>query len=519
MARSQTQFDAAAWSSGICSLWRNTLNQSCVLFFMILIDILPLNSSLIAQDSSQSVPPLYRELLRPQFHFTATADYINDPNGLFYLDGIYHLFFQTGPITAKRWGHAISTDMLHWRQLDDAILPHEGHPVFSGCAVVDHNNTAGFAKSDAAHPPIVAIFTSWGVGQCLAYSLDSGKAWQRYDGNPVQTDPQDKLRSFPLTSRDPHVMWDPKHNRWVMVLYDNLNDHFIPNVHRHRQGGLSIFTSPDLKKWRRESHLAGFYVCPDVFELPIEDEDATSWVALDWSQYVVGSFDGTTFTPRTRPRPLDFGTKGTLSANQSWKHLPDGRVVQISWIRGGEYPGMPFDQQLSIPVELRLRRIEGNLRLCKTPIRELESLWKPVRGHHTAASPLDGNGTRKRELPLDIDSGKSFDVALKTEFSSDTERLAMMVLGHTIELSRDTIRLGEHQMAADQPIRDVRLLADVTSIELFINDGSQSLTFTVNPTGNATQFSLRISAGSPQVTSLLIHKVDSVWDTQNGKTD
>ncbi|MEQ8837172.1 MAG: glycoside hydrolase family 32 protein, partial [Lacipirellulaceae bacterium] len=333
--------------------------------------------------SSALANELYREALRPQFHFTSAKGYINDPNGLVYVDGKYHLFFQAGPINAKRWGHAISTDLIHWNQLNDAISPANGHPAFSGCAVIDHDNTSGLQTGEA--PPLVAVFTSWGEGQCLAFSNDQGMSWKRYEGNPVLKLRHDAKRSFPLSARDPHVMWYEQQQRWVMVLYENLNAQKLRGVSAHEQGGFSIFTSPDLKQWTRQSHLSGFYVCPDVFELPIQGEKSKAWVAMDWAKYTTGTFDGTRFSPHGEALPLDYGSKDTLSANQTWKHLSDGRVIQICWIRGGKYPGMPFDQQHSFPTSLSLRRVAGRLRLCKQPICEISQLYGKREGLKQAA--------------------------------------------------------------------------------------------------------------------------------------
>ena len=153
---------------------------------------------------------LYKERYRPQFHFTADKDWINDPNGLVYVNGVYHLFFQHER-PGTRWGHATSADLLHWRQHPDAIVPLNGHMVFSGSAAIDENNTSGFQNGGSA--PIVALFTSWGEGQCLAYSNDDGMTWTRYENNPILTLPGDNLKSWPLSARDPHVSWDSAHNR------------------------------------------------------------------------------------------------------------------------------------------------------------------------------------------------------------------------------------------------------------------------------------------------------------------
>lgn len=448
---------------------------------------------------------LYREKLRPQYHFTAEAGYINDPNGLVYVDGVYHLFFQAGPITAKRWGHAVSSDLLHWKQLRDALEPVGGHPAFSGSAVVDHKNTSGFQKGST--PPLVAAFTSWGEGQCLAYSNDRGDTWQRYADNPVLQLPSDAKRSFPLSARDPHVMWDETRSRWVMVLYENENQMIRRGVPRDEQGGFSIFTSPDLKQWTRQSHLPGFYVCPDVFELPIEGETQRAWVAMDWAQYTTGDFDGETFTPDAAPLPLDFGSKNTLSANQTWKHLPDGRIIQQCWIRGGKYPGMPFDQQHSFPTSLSLRRVGDRLRLCKQPITELARL-------HVDSIAKEDLQITSGEPAIIAANSFSYDLQLKLAAPVKGD-LIFDVLGQPILIQHDKVSVRGRTVELEQPIVHVRILADVTSLEIFINSGLATMTFTLLPPDTPQPIRLSVQDGTIEIEQVRCSRVGSIWNEKD----
>ena len=447
-------------------------------------------------------PALYQERYRPQFHFTADRGWINDPNGLVYVNGVYHLFFQH---ERRHWGHAISTDLLHWKQLPDAVEERDGHPAFSGSAVVDRNDTSGFQAGKT--PPVVAVFTSWGEGQCLAYSNDDGMTFVRYEGNPVLKLPGDALRSWPLSARDPHVMWDEQRNRWVMVLYAN------PDQRRDKIGsGFSIFTSPDLKDWTKRSHVAGFYVCPDVFELPIAGEEGrTSWVAMDWEQYATGDFEGDAFSPAVEPRKLDFGR--SLSANQSWKHLPDGRVVQICWLRGGKYPGMPFDQQLSFPVELSLRRVGGEVLLCKNPISEIEKLHgsRQVRESLVLA---EGDSTQFTGLSQCLDIEASF----RLEERGET---AITVLGQEIRVTRDSVQSGASKglLPGRPEAQDIRILADRTSIEVFANGGSLTMAFCLLPEESAGSVSVRAVKGRVAFDGLSVREVSSIWQIGGGEGD
>ena len=199
---------------------------------------------------------LYRETNRPQFHFTSRRGWNNDPNGLVYLDGEYHLFYQHNPYENQwenmHWGHAVSPDLVHWTELKSALYPDCLGTMFSGSAVVDRNNTAGWGRN-----ALVAAYTADRAGtevQCIAFSNDRGRTFAKYEGNPVAGE-----------TRDPRVFWYEPNSEWVMALY--------------KIAGISFFTSRDLKSWKEESHIKGFYECPDLFELPVDGDPArTLWV-------------------------------------------------------------------------------------------------------------------------------------------------------------------------------------------------------------------------------------------------
>ena len=296
----------------------------------------------------------YSELHRPQFHFSAKKNWINDPNGLVYHDGIWHLFFQHnieaptwGPMW---WGHAVSNDLLHWRQLDHALHPDEMGSMFSGSAVIDHHNAAGFGK-DA----MLLFYTAAGSHatparpfvQCLAFSVDGGQTFNKYEHNPI-------VDWMQADNRDPKVVWDAASQKWVMALY--LEDERY-----------CLLSSSDLKEWShlQDIVLPGTYECPDFF--PLVDEDGVNrWVFSGaGSGYLVGQFDGNKFVAETELSHYDGGPNNY--AAQTWSNAPDGRCVQISWMAGGLYPEMPFNQQLSIPVELCLLGTGSNARLARRP--------------------------------------------------------------------------------------------------------------------------------------------------------
>jgi len=304
----------------------------------------------------------YKEENRPQLHFTTRCGWINDPNGLIFYEGEYHLFYQHNPYEREwenmHWGHAVSRDLIYWEELPIALFPDEHGTMFSGSAVIDYENTSGFG--DKKTPPMVAIYTADNPKkqvQCIAYSLDKGRTWTKYDKNPV-IDSKEKWNS--KDTRDPKVFWYQKGKHWVMVL--------------NERDGHSIYTSPNLKNWTYQSHVTGFWECPELFELPIDDNPSnTKWVMYGASgTYMLGDFDGKKFTPQTGKLPYTFGA---LFAAQTFNNIPetDGRRIQIAWDRV-DHPGMRFKGQMSLPSELTLHKTPDGIRLFNNPIKELDAL-------------------------------------------------------------------------------------------------------------------------------------------------
>jgi len=299
---------------------------------------------------------LYQEKLRGQFHFSPARGWTNDPNGMVYYKGEYHLFFQHNPYgwawENMHWGHAVSKDMHHWTELPDALAPDSLGTIFSGSAVVDKEGTAGFGKGAQ-----VLIYTAAGdkFTQCLAYSTD-GRHYTKYAGNPV-------LPEITNGNRDPKVMWYEPTKRWIMSLY-------VEEGGKHK---IVFFSSPNLKQWKREGEVEGFFECPDLFPLALDgDRSNTKWIlTAASSEYMVGSFDGHTFVPET-PKLTGHRGKGFYAA-QTFDNMPDGRRVQIGWFQT-ETRGMPFNQAMSLPNELNLRSTSDGPRLAWSPIREMKSL-------------------------------------------------------------------------------------------------------------------------------------------------
>ena len=310
---------------------------------------------------------LYRELHRPQFHFSPRENWTNDPHGLVYQDGVWHLFFQHNPEAPvwgnMTWGHAVSDDLMHWRQLEHALYPDEHGDMFTGSAVVDHANTAGFGKG-----ALLAFYAAAGsyaepkrpFTQCLASSVDNGKRWTKYDGNPI-------VGWIEADNRDPKVVWHAPRRRWIMALY-LADDRYC------------LLSSADAKTWTKfqDLKLEGTTECPDFF--PLRDESGTQrWIF--WGAagvYRVGSFDGSRFTPETGVLTCEQGTNGY--AAQTWSDAPDGRRIQISWMAGGVYPEMHSTSRCRFPWNSRWRAPATTSRWCAGRLEN----WIPSVGEPSA---------------------------------------------------------------------------------------------------------------------------------------
>ncbi len=356
--------------------------------------LLLLVTSLLACESPQpqagsTAPARYSEPHRPQFHFSPDSMWMNDPNGMVFFDGEYHLFYQFYPDSTvwgpMHWGHAVSRDMVRWEHLPIALYPDSLGYIFSGSAVIDHRNTSGFG--DGSTPPMVAIFTQHDIAgeqagqtdyqtQSIAYSLDKGRTWTKYAANPVIPNPG--IKDF----RDPKVIWHDATGRWVMVLaaYDKA----------------MFYTSPDLKTWAYASEFGiegdkRLWECPDLFPMRAAGSDTIAWILITSIQqqgpnggtatsYFVGDFDGNTFTANpSEQRWLDHGKDNY--AMVTWSNVPDGRTLALGWMSNWQYaqvvPTMRWRSAMTLPRHLQLSGTSGGPILRSAPAREVENL----RGH------------------------------------------------------------------------------------------------------------------------------------------
>jgi sucrose-6-phosphate hydrolase SacC (GH32 family) len=446
---------------------------------------------------------LYDERYRPQFHFSPAKNWTNDPNGMVFYQGEYHLFFQHNPTGINwgnmTWGHAVSPDMFHWTQLDHAIHPDKLGTIFSGSAVVDGDNTAGFQTG--GEKPIVCIYTSAGgtspesqgqpFTQSIAYSNDRGRTWTKYEKNPV-------LKHVVGSNRDPKVLWHGPSKKWIMALFLDGNTY-------------ALFSSPNLKEWTRLCDVAmpGSGECPDFFELPIDgDARNTKWVF--WganNNYLLGTFDGRTFTKEAGPLQSHWGKH--RYAAQTFSDVPaaDGRRMQIAWMNGGQYPGMPFNQQMSLPVTLTLRTFPEGVRLCTLPVKELDKL----HGNHRAWSDL---ALKPGEKALDGLSGDLFDIRLDIEPQNAAE-VGLKVRGTPIQYNVKEKKLS--CLGTSAPVELVngrlafRVLVDRSSIEIFAADGRINMAYCFLPPEGDKSLAVFSQSGEAKVRSLDVWELTSTW--------
>jgi sucrose-6-phosphate hydrolase SacC (GH32 family) len=320
-------------------------------------------------DERQYLSDLYKEKHRPQLHFSTIRGWINDPNGLVYYDGEFHLYFQHYPYGyywgQPHWGHAVSTDLVHWKQLPDVLYRHELGGIYSGSSVVDYKNTAGFKTGK--YDPIVAFYTTtrkFGNDEAdcqnLAYSNDRGRTFTEYKYNPVIGDRTEILGTY--NARDPKVIWHEPTNKWVMIVYERI--------------GNSIFTSDNLRDWEYQSHIQTFWECPELFELPVDgDPQNKKWVMYGVSgDYLIGDFNGKKFTPESG---MFNYLQGKFFAAQTFNNVPanDGRRIQEipGWEEVPE-PNPPFNGLMSFPTELTLRNTANGIRMYNEPVKEIEKL-------------------------------------------------------------------------------------------------------------------------------------------------
>ncbi|MBS1723304.1 MAG: glycoside hydrolase family 32 protein [Armatimonadetes bacterium] len=394
------------------------------------------------------------EPLRPQFHFTAQSGWLNDPNGLVFFKGEYHLFFQHNPFGTQwgnmTWGHAVSKDLFHWQQVENAIAPDSLGTIFSGSAVVDPRGRA-----------ITCIYTAAGgtneasknepFTQCIATSTD-GRKFTKFASNPV-------LGHLAGENRDPKVIWHEPTKSYVMALYLE-GDRY------------ALFRSDRLTAWIKlcDVMMPGTSECPDFFPLKVEGGKGTKWVFSGANgRYRVGTFDGRQFKPETDPLPSNFGNTGY--AAQTYFNDPKGRRVQIAWLNNSNFPDCAWNQQMGVPTELKLVATPQGPRLSILPVEEIKTL------RLKRAELADGVYSPNNGL---------LDIAVRFKAPS-AGSLVLDVNGHevTFDASTSKLRIGDREALLEKRDGgfDLRVVADRASIEVFAQGGLVTMPMFLLPTG------------------------------------
>jgi sucrose-6-phosphate hydrolase SacC (GH32 family) len=456
---------------------------------------------------------LYDELYRPQYHFTPEKNWHNDPNGLVYYDGEYHMFYQYSPKGNEwgymHWGHAVSIDLIHWEHLPIALYPDndsedkEFCTAFSGSAIVDDKNL--LAKQTGDIKTLVAFYTSKDCGQRIAYSTDKGRTWEKFAGNPII--PFDENDD----ARDPKVFWHEESQKWVMVLYRKTTTD-------DKSKGVSIYTSENLTDWQWKNHIVGFYECPDLVKLPVTNRpEESKWILFDGDgSYLIGDFNGEIFAPESAKIKSDFGSN--YYATQTWSNVPakDGRTLQIAWMRGGEFTGMPFKGQMSFPCEISLTKFSFGYKLVRKPVKEIEMLHGK---HHnwekkTLIPGIKENKTKSVKgdclhiiADFDLLTSDNFGFMLRNskkvpgvEIAYNVKRGVLTVLGSTVPIVPVDNRIS------------LEILLDRASIEIFANGGQTVVSNCFTPTEGAEDVVLYTNGGELGINKLDIYEMKSIWD-------
>ena len=483
-----------------------------------------------------------REKYRPAFHHTPLYGWMNDPNGMFYKDGRWHLYYQYNPYGSKwqnmTWGHSVSSDLVNWEHLPEAIRPNGLGAVFSGSCAVDHDNTAGFGN-DA----VIALYTSAGTSQMqsLASSTDGGLTFNIYPSNPVLT-----LES---EARDPKVFWNDSTKEWNMILAHALDHEML------------ILTSPDMKSWTLQSSFGkglgaqgGVWECPDLFELPVAGTDEKKWVLLcninpdgpfggSGTQYFVGDFNGKTFKVDAAPdgnvptKWLDYGKDHY--ATVTWSAAPDGRRVAIGWMSNWQYaadvPTMQFRSANTLPRDMGLFRApDGEVYASSAPSPELEALRGPLavkvkkatvgRKSRSFALPSENGGIC--EIMLDVDASKASMVNLVLS-NNQGEKVMMQYDPSAATLSFDRTESGITDFSEGFPTVTVtpthetsgrialRIFVDRSSMEVFGNNGEFVMTNLVFPRTPYTSLSVSSDGGNAKIENLRIYSLSPDSKTKN----
>ena len=438
------------------------------------------------------IPSLYKEAYRPQVHFTAKNGWINDPNGLIYIDGKYHMFYQHNPCENKwnnmHWGHAVSSDMLHWEETDIALFPDETGAMFSGSAIVDEKNLLGIQESDT--PTVLLYYTATSpFSQYAAYSTDSLKTVKKYSDSPV-------IPHIVGSNRDPKVVFCEEWDAYAMVLY-------------LEQDIYGIFKSDNLLSWElvQKLSLPSDNECPDLFPI-FADNGNRKWVFIGaHDRYLIGDMKKDGFYPVQDAQSLHYGK--SAYAGQTFSGMPNGRVVRIDWDRW-HIPTPNISGQMSFPSELMLKEIDGVYYICALPIKEIEGIYDKSEFIEDFAVCAN--------LPARIPLAQAPYIIKMNIEPAESTRLTLKIFGINVlfDKTENKVKLSDNSapitLASD--IWEIVMLVDRCSVELYL-DGGKIYLSTINAETYCDYNLPYLEIASTTdcaVKSIELHSLKSIWE-------
>lgn len=530
----------------------NNKKTQCKSFYHLLLVALFFSVSCKDNKTNTNNDVPFQEKYRPQVHFTPPKHWMNDPNGMVYYKGEYHFFYQHYPEKSfwgpMHWGHAISKDLVHWEHMPIAIYPDNLGYIFSGSAVLDAKNTSDLGT--AKNPPLVAFFTYHDMEaerqerfyeietQAIAFSLDNGRTWTKYENNPVLKNPG--IRDF----RDPKVMWHDETQLWVMSIAAGQV--------------IQFYTSPNCIDWTYASEFGegvgnhdGVWECPDLFPLKVENSDEIKWVLIvninpggpaggSATQYFVGEFNGKTFTsPQTDAQWMDYGKDNY--AGVTWSNAPDNRRILVGWMNNwqyaGEKPTQIWSGGVTFPRDLGLVNVGGKYLLTSKPVKEVEKLYgesKLMKNTEITKTKTIFSKTSFAKVPVeillnfDVRDNKQMDFPEKYGITFKNSTGEYYTIGYDNEnecFFADRTNATSEEISENFPSMQMvpfvinsgttawRILVDTSSMEFFTSDGKVVITNVVYPSESFNQIEVFAENGKINLIKARITELKSIWKT------
>ncbi|MFN8255066.1 MAG: glycoside hydrolase family 32 protein [Bacteroidales bacterium] len=473
----------------------------------------------------------YDEPFRPAFHFSPQTGWMNDPNGLVYYNNKYHLFYQYYPDDIvwgpMHWGHAESDDLIHWKHLPVALYPDSLGMIFSGSAVIDVDNTAGFGKN-----AMVAIFTLHNdnllksglkniQSQGIAFSLDEGETWIKYSGNPVLNN------SGEPDFRDPKVFWNSDIKKWNMVLAVGER--------------IKIFSSPDLKSWNFESDFKpendgetlGVWECPDLFKIKVKNSNTEKWVMIinhgdkapnggSGGRYFVGHFDGKTFVKEQNAKWLDYGTD--FYAGVTFSNVPDDKRILLVWMSNWQYaqktPTKVWRSAMTLPRELELVKKDNSFYLTQKIVQQFNTITQTEFEMNKVQLPFFKKNADfiNTEITFDMDKTQNIVIIFSNEKNEsysiklkDNQLITDRTKSGIVDFSESFAKKVQIMPLDNQKINNFQIILDKSSVEILLNNGQFSMTNLIFPDEKYAFLKISSKDGK-SIKNLKISLVNKIWN-------